>query len=269
MAQITLYKYRHFGNEKHLRLLSHRELHFAAPSNFDDPLDCAIPFRVDLGPFEQILDLYTNEVMRQQPELSREEAQVVAQACLEENDPFSPEQVEQFGEISKRIFAEKIGVCSLARNPTSPQMWKEYGNNYTGFCVGLDWDRLIEWTKRLKNEGKGVLALPAVYVDELPVMDIHKHEAAEIWQLSATTKLRDWSPEQEYRLLAIELPDTQLTLDDGVINSVGLGANITRQQRDAVIDLLRQYSYRIPLFQSRKVVAAQNQLEVRFREIDY
>ena len=42
-----LYKYRDWGNPYNKKLLTDNEVYFASPREFNDPLDCAIPFRYD------------------------------------------------------------------------------------------------------------------------------------------------------------------------------------------------------------------------------
>lgn len=156
MSRITLYKYRHIEDENHLRLLTHGELHFSSPERFwgDDPLDSAIPLRMDLGSYTQILNVYTDEVQRQRRDLDRKQATKIVQRILRENDPYSAKEVTDFGNRWKKRFSERVGVCSLARNPNSLFMWKHYGKEHTGFCVGLDWDNMIEWTQELKKRAR-------------------------------------------------------------------------------------------------------------------
>lgn len=44
----TVYKYRVWKNPRHQTILTDRQVWFAQPSSFEDPLDCKIPIRYDL-----------------------------------------------------------------------------------------------------------------------------------------------------------------------------------------------------------------------------
>ncbi len=49
-----LYKFRYFDEKGyHLRILTDNEIFFASPKLFNDPFDCRIPVRYDLGNRDQ------------------------------------------------------------------------------------------------------------------------------------------------------------------------------------------------------------------------
>lgn len=51
-----LYKYRDWTNKNHQRFISHQEIYFPKPTDFNDPYDGNIPLRWDLMTYEQCLE---------------------------------------------------------------------------------------------------------------------------------------------------------------------------------------------------------------------
>ncbi len=54
------YKFRNWGECCHRRLLTHREIYFASPKEFNDPFDCRIPPRYDLEDIDTLRNVLTS-----------------------------------------------------------------------------------------------------------------------------------------------------------------------------------------------------------------
>lgn len=187
----TLYKYRNFINPLHISILKNQEVYFSFPSDFDDPLDCKIPTRVELLTNTQIRKIYEYQSREMNPHFNRQQHKEYAKGwkekgLLKNKSRLRKLQEEQFAEYNKRI-----GIFSVTENYKSAQMWNNYSENFTGFCVGFEPRVLFD---HLGAGGK------VIYQKELPtIWPRPVHSFDEQIRLQAFTKLEEWSFEEEYR----------------------------------------------------------------------
>ena len=59
--------------EYHKKILLKNEIYFTSVRKFNDPFDSTVPFRYDLGSYEQIFSLYVEHVRRDHPMLTENE----------------------------------------------------------------------------------------------------------------------------------------------------------------------------------------------------
>lgn len=267
MDDITLYKYRCFGDENHLRLLTEGEIFLSSPRHFDDDLDCAIPVRLDLGDARETVELFASEVKRRSPDIGGEEAVRKAQEYLDDKELTSEEALDDVEQINRKISEEMFGVCSLSRNPNSSRMWQYYACDHTGFCVGLDWDRMGASARRIRKEGKRVDAFPVEYTDEVPVLDVFVYDAVEIVMKHLTTKLDHLHYEEEYRVVGLDLPDTALQMGQEVISSIALGARVAKENAERVREIVNGINHDVPIYKATTSSVKASGSRVKFREL--
>lgn len=187
----TLYKYRNFVNPHHISILKKQEIYFSFPSDFEDPLDCKVPTRVDLLTNTQIRKIYEHHSREMNPHFSRKQHKEHAikwkeKGLLKNKSRLRKLQAEQFAEYNKRI-----GVFSITENYQSEEMWNKYSENFTGFCVGFEPRVLFDY---LGGGGK------VIYQKELPtIWPRPMHSFDDQIRLQVFTKLEKWSFEEEYR----------------------------------------------------------------------
>jgi len=267
MDNITLYKYRCFGDENHLRLLTEGEIFLSSPRHFDDDLDCAIPTRLDRGDAGETVELFAGEVMRQHKDLSEEEAVKRAKEYLSNIDLSSPTAREEIEQLSRQLSEEMFGVCSLSRNPNSSRMWEQYACDHTGFCVGLDWKEMGAWARRIREEGKKVDAFPVEYTDEVPVLDVFKYDEIDIVEKHLATKMEHLSYEEEYRLVGFHLADKALKMGQDVIASIALGAGVAKENVERVRKIVNGIDHDVPIYKATTSSVKASGIGVKFREL--
>ncbi|QEC79452.1 DUF2971 domain-containing protein [Mucilaginibacter ginsenosidivorax] len=200
-----VYKYRDWSHNSHKRIVTHREVYFSSPANFEDEFDCKNPTRWDLLTHEEILNKYYQDSWKLNPSFTIEQHQDFAidwanHTMVTDKDYVDRQQSETFNQ-----FNDRTGVLSLTEYPAEIRMWEKYSNSHTGFCIGFDAKTMLYKT----GSGAGIV----LYHDELP--QIHptpKHTTTEQILLQVFCKLDHWSFEKEYRVFKFK--NTPLTKAD-------------------------------------------------------
>jgi hypothetical protein len=226
-APEILYKYRHFDDPKHLRILSEREIYFAAPTSFEDTLDCKIPVRFDLLTEREIYEKYLFESKNLHPNWTRQNHRKWARDWTKRSPLKDKQGLREMTEHYFQEYNKRIGILSLTANNKSKEMWTKYSKNLSGFCVGFDTKTLFGYLG-----GGG----PVNYdFDELPIIwPTPKHSYDVQRQLQVFSKLRKWNFEEEYRTLIFsknELNEAyrKRTIPTTVYKEIILGQNITKE----------------------------------------
>lgn len=246
----TVYKYRVWKNLRHQTILTDRQVWFAQPSSFDDPLDCKIPIRYDLLTEQQIYDKYYYE-SRQMPEhqgWTRQQHRQFARNWTKKSPIKNKETLKQYKQESFNEFDIRFGVLSLTANPTSIAMWKAYSADHTGFCIGYDPKNTFKFFG-----GGGEVN----YVDELPIImptPIHDYETQHFLQVFS--KLKKWTYEEEYRVHKFyPEPATKeqrtITLPVEAHTEIIFGANVDEQDKKEITDIAKTTLPNVALRQAR------------------
>lgn len=158
-----LYKYRHWDDEFHKRILIDNELYFASPKEFKDKDDCKIPIYSDSLTKKKafkhcgtlLIDTNHNRQKR------REEAKrLVAKGGLRTNK----KKLDEANKIYFEEFHNTIGVLSLTAYPDNLRMWNEYADGGKGFCVGFNSIPLCEFSQYIGGGAE------VQYYDVLPII---------------------------------------------------------------------------------------------------
>jgi hypothetical protein len=189
----TLYKYRDWTDDNHRRLITNREIFFAAPSSFKDQFDCKIPTRWDLLTDEDILQKYYNDSFSIHPEFKEEQRLAFANEWAKNYLIRDEEYVAKHQSNTYKQFSDRTGILSLTEHPAEIPMWEGYSSLHTGFCIGFDGKTILEG-------GKGKSGGIVRYYDELPIIfPSPKHNYMEQSTIQIFSKLRCWEFEKEYR----------------------------------------------------------------------
>lgn len=187
----TIYKYRCWNDIFHRTILTERTVFMAAPSSFEDPLDCKNPIRWDLLRKKDIYFKYYLLIRKEKPNWPKRVCKSWAKTWYKK----SPLRDKTFVKAQQlqilKDFDARFGVLSLTANPNNDLMWKAYSDNYEGFCVGFSPSILFKYL------GGGA---EVQYVDELPTIypsPRHNYEAQHFLQVFY--KQKKWSYEEEYR----------------------------------------------------------------------
>lgn len=170
-----LYKYLDINGAK--CMIGNQNLQFTNASQLNDPFDCH-PKLID---YSNVPDIIAKDPIRKEWEQK-----------IEENDA-----------LNRR---NDTWLCSLSKVNDSLLMWSHYCYNHKGVCIGLDLDKVME---SVPGMGVGMIYIYPLVL-EVRYQDIVErpkayHTPEDLFHYQLQTKAKDWSYEQEVRLV-IEKP---------------------------------------------------------------
>jgi hypothetical protein len=237
-----LYKYRDWNDKYHKRLLTHNEIYFSAPSQFNDPFDAALPFRyideelTNENIYKKLYELgkYRNPGMLEEELNSR----IVKRMNSGEFDDGT--YWKKFHSRFIEMVNEAWGICSLTKKNDNILMWSHYSNSHKGFCVGLDKFKLFEHS--------GVVS-PVIYSNDFPKISLLENEITSIHRL-ITTKSLHWEYEQEFRLRRIASLGRTVVLPDEAFKELILGFKMDDRTKEEIKNIAKTKFPNMKLFQS-------------------
>jgi hypothetical protein len=144
------YKYRRF-NENTLRILGMRDIYYADPDQFNDPLDCSPLIVKDINN-EDLQRLWRRMAAENNPLGELGVGEMLSRHEKSYTYPTKYEKHYADGEIEAAILLEKLeteistfffkelgdkGVLSLATTSTCPLMWSHYADEHRGICIAF------------------------------------------------------------------------------------------------------------------------------------
>ena len=236
-----LYRYSAMaGREEWLkRLIVDSELYCISPAEFNDPLDCKIPF-VLRGTKDKKLKYLINALRRQNPGMRTSEIKQAAKGILK--DLKTEKGRAAFNE--RDIRNNKYGIVSLTTHPDNMLMWSYYAGSHTGIAIRFNMDVSL-----LAKTSEKLIPIKVRYKHEMPennLLDIESNRNNFI-ATAFGVKSTAWEHEDEWRLVnpsgkgIVRIPPE---LIDGIV----LGMNTSDEhkqlvnkwigQRDAPTELL-------------------------------
>ncbi|TYP94876.1 Protein of unknown function (DUF2971) [Fodinibius salinus] len=222
-----LYKYRSWDNIYHKTILTEKQVYFAAPTSFEDPLDCKNKIRYDLLTDEDIFQKYLSDSQSINSNFSNSEHIKWAKKHFDKSPLRAPAKLKKMQEKKFEEYDERIGILSLTAEPRNSQMWEKYSNYHRGFCLGFNSKSLFK-----SLGGGGVVD----YVKELP--QIHPfYSYKEQHYLQVFKKLEKWEFEKEYRTHIFS--SSTMSKEDRIVevpassyNCLIIGAKMPKKQKD-------------------------------------
>ncbi|MCI5224901.1 MAG: DUF2971 domain-containing protein, partial [Candidatus Electrothrix sp. AR4] len=151
---MLLYKYRAFG-ENLIKELCNKEVYYADPKKFNDPLECSPKLINDGANLESLEKLYC-EIANQSDEKNinktidelRNDAieYVYTWTQVEDKELDKEEEISFIRKYHKSRLQDKIkeyldsimkkrGILSLSSTWKSPLMWSHYSDQHRGICI--------------------------------------------------------------------------------------------------------------------------------------
>ncbi len=228
-----LYKYRSWSDKYHRHVISKRQLFYAAPTSFKDPLDCKTEVRYDLLSREQWLQWIEVQLRKNEPNNNDEYYRIKSLEVIEQPHFFDSNYLAEFNRNKFIETDKRIGVLSLTANPENPEMWKKYADDSKGFCIGY---KTLPLLKSLGGGG------PVVYLKELPtILPEPFNTREEFIGAQLFCKLEKWSFEKEYRTHTFSYEP--LTRENRIIevspvafSELIIGENMTDRELEEVVN---------------------------------
>lgn len=231
------FKYRSLAEPRWVReLIVDQRLYFPNASALNDPFDCNPVFdtTATLDERRRYLRRFVTRTMKgkRRPERRRFESKVRADM---------PNFIKTMTRSHAQTMAS-LGVYSLTAEPLDLLMWPHYANEHRGICVRFN-------TAELLNEERA--PIPVTYAAQRPVANPIVEEPVASTIRTVQTKALAWAYEKEWRLVENEGGGKVLQLQRPAIDGVILGARITDEGRQTVLEWVSEARRPIEVFQAR------------------
>jgi len=263
----TLLKYRNFDSYTESVLLNN-QLYFSSPKNFNDPIDCKIEIRYDLGSFESVYSKHLDFLIFSKPYLSlterKNEATIMANRIMKNIN-----NIELRKKLNEDIFNKidnTIGICSFSSIIDSILLWSHYSNSHRGFCLKINYQVLYNELENLFEKSKIIsyLIKKVNYVDKYLELNPYTTDDVLLQIQLFTTKMKCWEYENEYRILIPELVNSKINFSENIFDSIYLGANISSPDFNRVQKILKKRKNKLPLY-----LANINRGKIIFEQLKY
>lgn len=216
-APSIVYKYRGWSQDLHKSLLIDRKLWFSHPFDLNDPLDVRPEHKFDLSEVEdpRWLEMLLDRVAEVHPQLATDRDRRTAaenQWDITRANPSNITDAHKTIQTDRSRF-DSYGVFSASTNGLNERLWKEYGEDSTGYCVGFD---TVKLCKQVQCSYGYVTYSDSPFVYSF----LNKRKDIDMIFLKKTS----WSHEEEFRFI-----------------TAGIGAHSTRLQSftpDTVAEVL-------------------------------
>ena len=188
-----LYKYRSLAGparEFTKAIFETGSLYYATPAELNDPFEC-FPVMLDRQPDavrwaeqERLIEKYTQHLSIAERNRLKRRARARPR-----------EEIEALLTASHLNWRTQLGICSLTACPDDVLMWSHYADSNRGICLQFRTTSVLQ--------PHFLHALPVIYVDERPTLDMSDRSARD-WPLLERTLLMNakrWEYEQEWRLI--------------------------------------------------------------------
>ncbi|MBW8041043.1 MAG: DUF2971 domain-containing protein [Planctomycetes bacterium] len=238
-----LYKYRSLSTKKDKedqktireytsRILTHNEIYFAKPSEFNDPFDCGFHISCE-GDFQT----HKNKLKELNPTSSEKEIDDVARKQLE---PDFIKKTEQELNDTIRLETEKCGIFTMSAKRDNLLMWPHYADYHQGICLEFK-----------TTDGKlfGCDLLEVHYQRPYPNLSLYDKLDLDWVRKYLSTKSEDWLYEEEWRITYIK---TGLQLyPPEELSGVILGACISNEDRELVLKWISERNCKPKLYRAK------------------
>jgi hypothetical protein len=243
-----IYKYRHWSDVNHKRLLLKNEIYFASPIQFNDPFDCFIPLNFALLDTQEKLDQFIEQRRKLHTDTYKNDKTALEKDLLNYRHRLLFDRENLQNEYNSKLF-EKVskvfGVCSFSEEWNNILLWSHYGDCHKGFCVGF-------WQKKLQSflevgQGKVMYPIDNKYPEISPL----DNNEAKLFAIQSFAKSSNWSHEKEFRL--VKLADQEETsenfrieiIPDDCFAEINLGINISEKAKFEIVNIARSKNIKI------------------------
>lgn len=231
---LILYKYRSWEDKNHRNLLEKGQVFFASPNSFEDSFDCNLPEK--LPEQKDLFDFFFEKSKEMDPYLSFECRTEFAKYWSVHSSLANKDELGKVMNDFRTAFNDRHGILSLCKSPSNEKMWTEYGNNHSGFCVGIDAMTLFKYC----NAGGTV-----DYIEGTPYIDFSKDSIDNQISKEFFCKSSKYCCEDEYRFIIIKRTgklqnsDRIVTIPPEGIKEVYLGSNMDIDKKNSIIEIVK------------------------------
>jgi hypothetical protein len=242
-----LYRYRPFrhANEPEEILLENK-LWCSQPTSFNDPFDCRPVYTwTDLSVDEQVARAKAMLADRGIPQTSPEGVHLIQRA---QADAFNEPEMRAALTFGIQQAISGSSVCCFNRTWQDVPMWAHYGDNHTGYCLGLKFED--GWPEH-------AIPLEAEYVRDRPRIDLsmdtkrNRAAADQFVRDALLSKSSHWQREDEVRLFRHDVPAGHFEFPPAALRELFFGYKIDPTNRELLMAAVRRRPLPLRVYQLR------------------
>lgn len=243
-----LFKYRDWTNKFHRKLITHQEVYFPKPSEFNDPFDGNIPIRWDLMTYEECFEKNFELLNIMHRDKDQNLVREYAKKVTDNKTLWHPEKLKKESLDKLKKWDSIIGLYSLSKVEDNILMWSHYSLNHTGFVVGFKTESLI-------NDYEFDYLEPIKYQEEYPTI-LGTDDSTNQFYKKFFHKSEFWNYEKEWRLSKNHIEKRLIKLKKETIDQIIIGCCTDIKQTGEIIKHTRKY-----LLPSTKIYKAEKSKE--------
>lgn len=236
-----LYKYRTWSKDDHKRLLTHSEIYFASPDEFNEVTECNLERDYDCITEEMIWEFCRNEAMRQAslgeipiPFINNRTKELY---CA--NQFHNQANRQETKEFMKAHLNQTLSIFSASEFSDNERLWNTFASNKRGYCVGIDFTEIYA-----DNDTFGSCSRIHYYDEidppKIPAFSLSQDEQV-MNMLSVIYSLpKKFEAEQEFRLSKVNIPNRQVSIYPEWIKEIILGSEMTETDKNEIISIARE-----------------------------
>ena len=254
-----IYKYRDWSNDFHKKTIINRELFFASPALFNDPIDCKIPvayYKLEEDS-ELALKYFEGYVAKTFPNENEIERQLRVQVFIKEGKFRDQRWLECTEQLEFKQLSEKFGILSLSKHKEKMLLWSHYAASHTGFCIGFKTDELFLNKERFGRAGQVIYneEFPIILPTECPYDQLIKQ---------IYTKSNVWCYEDEYRVIK-DPPNQTVEFTQNEVAEIIVGSGMKESEVKSVISICKCNFPETPIF---KAIVIPRTFKLDFKQIN-
>ena len=260
---ISVFKYRPFDEHEYYKGSFHGELFFASPSKFNDPFDCLILERYELGNKNQRIQKIQDIFKRDFPKLKMNQIRKKAKEYLRDNPNIFLNAHSMEDRIQK-YSTDTLGICSLTEVPDDLLMWGHYADSFRGFCIEYDLNMLNNIFNDICILHEKLIIMDKVnYLDFYPNVNPYTQSDLERTKILLFSKSKKWKYEAEWRVVYYKNPNSIIKIPTVAIKAIYLGLNVKKEFEDYSISFALEKNLKI--YKSRR---KHNCYGIEFKKIE-
>lgn len=247
-----VYKCRYWKDDFHKRLLTNQEIWFSHPADLNDLYDCRPPYKViyegiEQGGYEKLTKIIRETNRSWSSSRVKSEVDILWQRIIENPEAYFEENYRNFTHTRSKY--DKFGVFSASVNGLSEAIWEKYGDRHRGFCIGL---KTVDLAKYLHTQNIACACNMVEYHNEPIEYHLMKEQGGNLFIEDLFRKSVDWSPEEEYRFLTIQIPTVLqrgIKIPKDIIAELLLGSEIDLESETQIRKVVyNSYGSSLPIF---------------------
>ena len=232
-----LYKYRSLrtkaDKEHTLRIITHNEIYFAKPKEFNDPFDCNFHISCDTD-----FNTYKARLRQLNPDMSEKE---IDRRTQKELQPEIIRKRERKVNNAIRRINENLGIFSMSAKRDNLLMWSHYSDHHKGICIEF---------KTTNGKLFGCDMLNVKYDEKYPIFTVCDDMNVDRVKKFTRTKFLGWGYEEEWRILYKETGCQLFPPEE--ISGVILGSRISNKNKELVLKRLYENNCKAKIYQARE-----------------